>query len=523
MRNQSFELYSGATIADLYVSAFKAFPDKTALVDAKQSLTYRELEARCFQVARCLLDEGLANQDTVALLVGNSVDAVVAIIATQLLGLRYIALHPMAAEDDHSFVLEDASVKVLIADEGKFLDRALALRQQNTNIKLVTLGASIEYAGLINNAFDKDSTPFPITVSPHSYTKISYSGGTTGRSKGILHTHRTTVTMVNYQLATYEWPEDIRFLAATPISHAAGSLILPTFIRGGATYLLDKYDPESFLRMVQAYRINTSFLVPTQIYGLIDLPNLETFDYSSLHLVLYGASPIAPVRLLQAMEKFGIIFGQLYGQAEAPMVISYLRKQEHNPLQPHMLSSCGRVVAGNYVKLLDNNLQEVKQGEIGELCVRGPLLMEGYLNRPEENEKVFRGDWLHTGDMAKMDEHGFLYIVDRAKDMIITGGFNVYPTEVENCLAQHPAISAVAVIGVPHEKWGEEVTACVVKREGMNPSKEDLIDFALRHKGKVNAPKAIHFLSELPLTSLGKIDKKALRASFWKDKDRQVS
>lgn len=329
---------------------------------------------------------------------------------------------------------------MLIADAGKFPERTQALHQQKIVEQVLTLAPSPIDAGLLQQASTMSDTPITIETQPGDYTKISYSGGTTGRSKGILQTHRTAVTMVNYQLAHYEWPQAIRFLATTPISHAAGSFVLPIFLRGGTMYLLDKYLAETFMEYVQQHQINVTFMVPTQIYGL-----------------------------------------------------------------------------------LDAELNEVPPGEIGEICVRGPLVMEGYLNRPEENEKVFAGQWLHTGDMAREDEQGYLYIVDRAKDMIISGGFNVYPSEIENCLATHPAITMSAVIGVPHEKWGEEVTAVVVLKPGLQPTKEELIDFVLKEKGPVNTPKAIFFEEQLPLTSLGKIDKKTIRSKFWNQQDRQVS
>jgi fatty-acyl-CoA synthase len=180
-------------------------------------------------------------------------------------------------------------------------------------------------------------------------------------------------------------------------------------------------------------------------------------------------------------------------------------------------------VTGNQVKLLDQDLREVPLGEIGELCVRSPLIMNGYLNRPEEDEKVFAGDWLHTGDMARMDGDGYLYIVDRVKDMIITGGFNVYPSEVENCLALHPGIAMSAVIGVPDEKWGEAVTAIVVLKPGANADETEIIQYVTQKKGVVNAPKTVVFENQLPLTALGKIDRKTLRRKYWADQGRQVS
>ncbi|MFV9473749.1 AMP-binding protein [Advenella sp. RU8] len=523
MGNNNQTLYNSTTVPELFLSAFKAYPDRTALIDTKQHLTYREVAAKSFQIARLLQSKDMKRQDTVALLLSNSIDSLITLIAVQLMGLRYISLHPMASESDHAFVLQDSGTRMLIADAGKFPERTQALHQQKIVEQVLTLAPSPIDAGLLQQASTMSDTPITIETQPGDYTKISYSGGTTGRSKGILQTHRTAVTMVNYQLAHYEWPQAIRFLATTPISHAAGSFVLPIFLRGGAMYLLDKYSAETFMEYVQQHQINATFMVPTQIYGLLDSPQLEQANLSSLELILYGASPMAPARLQEALKKIGPVFGQLYGQAEAPMVISYLRKEDHDPAHPHLLRSCGRVIPGNQVKLLDAELNEVPPGEIGEICVRGPLVMEGYLNRPEENEKVFAGQWLHTGDMAREDEQGYLYIVDRAKDMIISGGFNVYPSEIENCLATHPAIAMSAVIGVPHEKWGEEVTAVVVLKPGLQPTKEELIDFILKEKGPVNTPKAIFFEEQLPLTSLGKIDKKTIRSKFWNQQDRQVS
>lgn len=507
-------LFGGSTVAQLYLSAFKAFSTRPAIISDGGELTYGMLEKRCYQTARLLQIQGLQRQDTIAFLVGNRSEAIVAIIAAQLIGLKNVSLHPMASEQDHLFVLQDASVKVLIVDSLKFSGRAQAILDSNIVHSVLTLDDSSRGPGLSSMAQGLDDSPIEYEGDPSEITKLSYTGGTTGRSKGILHSHRTVVTMVSYLLATYEWPEPIRYLATTPISHAAGALILPTFLRGGTLYLMEKYDPQDFLKRVETYRINCTFLVPTQIYGLLDLPTLHEHDFSSLELILYGAAPIAPARLQEALQKMGQIFGQLYGQAEAPMALTYLNRRDHDLNRPHLLRSCGRVIPGNQVKLLSAQGQEVAAGEIGELCARGPLLMDGYLNRPEENQKVFAGNWLHTGDMARIDEQGYIYIVDRVKDMIISGGFNVYPSEIENCLAQHPDVAISAVIGLADAKWGEAVTAVVVLKTGACLSEKELIDYVTHHKGVVNAPKRVIFETELPLTALGKVNKKVMRSQY---------
>lgn len=515
-------VHGGATVGQLYTAALRARPGVPAVVGDDVTLSYEALARHSARIARLFAARGLARQDVVAFLVGNRAEAVAAIIAAQLAGLKAVSLHPMAAQADHAFVLEDAGVQALVVDNARFAERARALAA-SSRLQVLPLDDGEFGPGLTRAAAEFDDAPVIPGDDPTEISKLSYTGGTTGRSKGILHTHRTTVTMLQYMLATYEWPAQVRYLVTTPISHASGSLFLPTLLRGGTIYLCDKFSPADFLRRVAEHRINLTFLVPTQIYGLLDCDGLDTADLSSLELVLYGAAPIAPVRLADALRRIGPVFGQIYGQAEAPMCISYLSPRDHDPDHPARLRSCGKVIAGNQVRLLDTQMREVAPGEVGELCVRGPLVMEGYLNRPEEDARVFAGDWLHTGDMARCDSEGFLYLVDRAKDMIISGGFNVYPSEVEHCLALHPAIAMSAVIGVPDPKWGEAVTAVVVARPGAELTEADVIAHVTRHKGVVNAPKLVVFADALPLTALGKIDRKAIRGRYWGGQERQVA
>ncbi len=522
MNEMNNPLYQGSTVAELYRSAFKAFPTRQALVGGGVSMTYGELERLCHRMVRYFESIGLRRQDGISILADNRPDAVAAIIAAQFMGLRSTALHPLGSLEDQAFVMRDAGISALVVDAGRFAERGRALAGLGIVQNVMTLGPSDFGVDLEPAASAMDSSDIVIQVQPDDISKIGYTGGTTGRPKGVMHQQRTSVTTVLQSLACWEWPKETRFLAATPISHAAGAMVLPTFMRGGTVYFMDKFDPERLLQMIEDHRITGTFLVPTQIYGLLDSPALDKYDVSSLELILYGAAPMAPSRLAEGLQKFGQVFGQLYGQAEAPMTISYLRTDEHDLARPQLLGSCGRSLPGNQVKLLDADHQEVPVGEIGELCVRGPLVMSGYLNRPEETAKTFAGEWLHTGDMARRDAEGYLYLVDRAKDMIISGGFNVYSSEVENCLALHPAVAVSAVIGVPHAKWGEAVTAVVVLKEGASVSAEELIAFVTEHKGVVNTPKTIEFVAELPLTALGKLDKKTLRARYWEGQDRQV-
>ena len=268
------------------------------------------------------------------------------------------------------------------------------------------------------------------------------------------------------------------------------------------------------MQAIEKHRITSVLMVPTMVLALIDHPRFGEFDLSSLEVIFYGASAFPAARLKDAIEKLGPVFFQFYGQSEAPMSVSVLRRAEHLIDDPLRLASCGRPTPWNRVALMDDDMRPVADGEPGEICVQGPLLMAGYLNKPEETEQALAGGWLHTGDVAIKSPDGFLRIVDRKKDMIVTGGFNVFAREVEDVLATHPAVRQAAVIGIPDPKWGETVKAVVVTDPAQTVTAEELIALVRERKGAVQAPKSVEFLDAIPLSPLGKPDKKALRAIY---------
>jgi fatty-acyl-CoA synthase len=257
------------------------------------------------------------------------------------------------------------------------------------------------------------------------------------------------------------------------------------------------------------------------IYVLLDHPRLDQSDLSSLELILYGASPMSPTRLVEGLERIGPVFSQLYGQTEC-YPVSVLGKADHDARRPELFASCGFPVASCSTSLRDEDNNEVKPGEAGEICVRAPQAMEQYWKRPEQTAETLKGGWLHTGDIARADERGYLYIVDRKKDMIVSGGFNIFPREVEDVLSSHPDVAMAAVIGVPHEKWGEAVAALIVAKPGTQPVAEALMQLVKDRKGSTHAPKQVEFVDSLPLTAVGKVDKKILRAKYWSGRARQV-
>ncbi|WP_059015737.1 fatty-acid--CoA ligase FadD8 [Mycobacterium sp. M26] len=518
----------------LTVKALKRNKDKPVLFLGDTTLTGGQLADRISQYIQAFEALGAGTGATAGLLSLNRPEVLMIIGAGQTQGYRRVALHPLGSLDDHAYVLNDAGVTSLIIDPNPmFIERAQGLLEKVPGLKQVlTLGPVPE--ALADSAVDLIAEaakyePKPLVAAdlpPDHVGGMAYTGGTTGKPKGVLGTAQSITTMTTVQLAEWEWPENPRFLMCTPLSHAGAAFFVPTIIKGGELVVLTKFDPAEVLRVIEEQKITATMLVPSMIYALMDHPDSHTRDLSSLETVYYGASAMNPVRLAEAIRRFGPIFAQYYGQSEAPMVISYLSKADHDEKR---LTSCGRPTLFARTALLDADGNEVPQGEVGEICVSGPLLSGGYHNLPEETAKTFKDGWLHTGDMAREDEDGFWFIVDRVKDMIVTGGFNVFPREVEDVVAEHPAVAQVCVIGTPDEKWGEAVTAVIVLRPD-HPSDdasvarvtEEIQAAVKERKGSVQAPKQVIVVDSVPVTALGKPDKKAVRAQFWEGADRAV-
>jgi fatty-acyl-CoA synthase len=320
--------------------------------------------------------------------------------------------------------------------------------------------------------------------------------------------------------ASWRLPVDPRTLIATPITHAGVLPVLPTLLRGGTVVLQASFNPDKWLAAVEHPRINYVFTIPTLLYALLDQGGLDRFDLTSLETVVYGASPMSPVRVDEAQHVFGRILLQAYGQTECTGMATTLLPSEHDP---ENRTSCGRAVLGSEVDVLDEDGHRMPTGAIGEICVRSRAVMSGYWKRPLETADVLRHGWLRTGDMAYRSESGYFHIVDRKKDMVISGGFNIYPREIEDVLADDPTVSQAAVIGVPDPKWGEAVKAFVVPRPGCAPDPDALIASVKARKGSHHAPKSIEVVDQLPVTKVGKIDKKVLRATYWADLERAVN
>ena len=521
----------GKTLGDFYDYCCFHFSDKVAIVFSDQKYIFSELKEKGTRLSNSLLELGLKRGDRLAQLMSNSPEVIFSDYACCKLGLGRIPLAGYLKVEDMIFMLKETQARAIVYDY-VLKDHIRQLKKQLPQLEYI-ICRSEDSATIPQGEYDLkalisdgSSKEFKSKVHEGDIVTISFTGGTTGVPKGVVHSHLTRVNMVLMELLDFGIGRNEVYLAAAPLTHGAGSLVLPTFLRGGCCVVVQGFKATKILETIENERVTSSFLVPTMIYALLDHPEVKKYNTSSLRNVIYGAAPIAPERLNEAVQTFGAVFTQVYGQVEAPMAITALSREEHvidgDQKALGRLASCGRPTLLTELRLLDEDGKEVPRGAAGEIVVKSPNIMLGYLNRPDLTAEALKDGWLHTGDIARQDEQGYLYIVDRKKDMIVSGGFNVYPTEIEGVLYEHPAVAMASVIGIPDPKWGEAVKAVVMTKPNQSITEEDLIKFCKDRKGSIFVPKSIDFVQSIPLTHLGKPDKKALRDQYWKNQVRKV-
>jgi fatty-acyl-CoA synthase len=518
-------LYRETTSADLVVRALARDTGRPVLREGDRSWSAGALADEVSRYAQAYDQLGLRAGSSSATLAGNRAEVLMQLCANIVTGVRGSALHPLGSLEDQAYILEDAEIETLFYDPVLYEQRAVDLAARVPSLKrIIALAPSSSSKDLpaLAQRFGPRRLVRP-DITPADVFQVAYTGGTTGQPKGVVSSVRAQVTLTNILLSEWDWPRGLKFLCCTPISHSGRTSFMPTLVRGGEFIVHQGFDPERFLDEIDRSHITTTVLVPTMIYRLLDEGIEDRYSLESLDRIYYGASAMSPSRLAEAIQRIGSVFFQFYGQAECPMTVTTLRPEEHRTDDLDRLASCGRAMPWLDVTLLDDDLNPVDQGDAGEICVRGPLVMSGYLNQPEQTEQALRGGWLHTGDVARADEDDYLTIVDRKKDIIISGGFNVYPREVEDVLTAHPDVSAAAVIGVPDADWGEIVKAVIVRRPSSMVAADELIQLVKARKGAVYAPKSVDFVDAIPLSPLGKPDKKALRAPHWRSASRQIN
>jgi fatty-acyl-CoA synthase len=458
---------------------------------------------------------GIAPGDKVAVLSGNDPIAFACVFGISRAAAVWCPINPRNEAEENRYILDAFDCRALIFHSAY---EALVERMVPDLPKLSVLvcldrtsSAAPSLASWLEGAADD-----PVDVAPlDDIAMIAGTGGTTGQPKGVMLSGRNLEAMSALTLMSYPFDGRPVYLALAPLTHAAGVLCLPMMTLGGRIVIMAKADLGEFLRLVAHRRVTHTFLPPTLIYMLLEYPALPAADLSSLQCFWYGAAPMSATRLEEALTRIGPVMGQLFGQTEAPMMISTMAPKEHfnadGSVAKERLSSAGRPTPLVQLRIMGEDGTLLPRGERGEIVIRGSLAMEGYYKNPEATDEASRFGWRHTGDIGYLDDENYLFIVDRAKDMIITGGFNVYSIEVENALRQHSDVMDCAVFGLPDDKWGEKVSAVVQLHAGCTADANDLIAFAKTRIGSVKAPKLIRIWSELPRSKVGKVLKREIR------------
>ncbi len=465
------------------------FKDAPCLVEGERSLSFVEFDAATDRLANALRAKGLESGDRVSVLLPNSIDCLVAYYAIAKAGLLRLALNSRENLDSHNYKIADSGSRAVLHNGTEGLEAEILIDES-------------ELVGMIAGGDDR---PCLIERTLDDVFRLGYTGGTTGRPKAVVLQNRGELAELSAFLMDLvpELKPGDTFLHAAPIAHASGAFFLPSLVRGVRTVIMPKFDPAEFVHLAVREQASFTFLVPTMLAMIMEVPGLkdEPLDFTR---ICYGASPMAPGLLERAQQRFGRVFAQSYGQAESPMVITCLRPEDHD-----RIGAAGRPFTFVECAVFDDDDNPLPPGEIGEIVCRGPQLMMEYWNRPEATAEVMRNGWLHTGDIGRMDEDGFYYLLDRKHDMLISGGYNVYPREVEDVLLAFDGVVEAAVVGLPDEKWGDRVHAVVAGRDDLDA--EALSAYAKETLADFKRPRGIDIWPELPKSAANKILRREVR------------
>jgi acyl-CoA synthetase (AMP-forming)/AMP-acid ligase II len=502
-------------------------PDQACVTHGGVTRSYGEIDAIANQFANGLLDLGVESGQRVAVLGENSVEHLLLFMAASKVGAVSVPLNYRLAPAELAFVLGDASARVLLVLEG--MEPTLdAMRDQlPVDISVITQS----HADSLH--WDKWVSQYPIT-SPQVEVSQSdpfiqlYTSGTTGNPKGVISSHANilTLTMMNIVITPHRPDAGTAGIICAPLFHIGGAGSMIAGIYSGLHTLLHRaFDPVQLLDDIEKNPVTSVFMVPAMIMAVLQVPGVEQRDFSKLKQIFYGASPISETVLRRALDVFQCDFIQMYGMTETTGTVISLSVEDHRRAlagKPELLRSCGRPSVGAQMKIVDPQGAEVAVGEVGEIWLKSDTNMIGYHNLPEATAANLTDGWVHTGDAGYVDEEGYLYLKDRIKDMVVSGGENIYPVEVENAIAMHEAVADVAVIGVPDDKFGEALLAFVVAKPGMTLELDALVDFCRDRIAGYKIPRQLQLVDELPRNPSGKILKKVLREPYWSDTGRGI-
>jgi fatty-acyl-CoA synthase len=488
--------------------------DAPCLTMDGNDLSYADVQRLSYRIARSLAQSGIAAGDKVAILSGNDPTAFACVFGLSRAGAVWCPVNPRNEAAENQLILDDFDCSLLLF-HSDFAAMVEKIRPNLPKLRaLVCLDAALPFAAAFDAWLSNDASFFQ-REPVDDLAMLPGTGGTTGKPKGVMLSGRNIEAMTALTLMSYPFKERPTYLALAPLTHAAGVLCFPIMALGGRIVIMHHPDIGEFLALIGRHCVTHTFLPPTVIYMLLDHPQLDSAELGSLQCFWYGAAPISASRLEQALRRIGPM-AQLFGQTEAPMMISTMAPDEHfnadGSIAMERLSSAGRVTPLVQVRIMDTDGKLLPRGERGEIVVRGSLVMDGYYKNPEATADVSVHGWHHTGDIGYLDADNFLYIVDRAKDMIITGGFNVYSVEVENALRAIETIQDCAVVGLPDAKWGERVVAVVQPRPGQSVDADAVAAFVKARIGSVKTPKQIEVWSDLPRSKVGKVLKADVRA-----------
>lgn len=514
-------------LVDFFDRVAATAPKRAAYIFEGEGWSYQRVADEATRIAHGLTALGVKRESKCAVLSRNH-----PLAFTTLLGIlkargAWVPLNVGGGEEEHTHILSWFDVEVLFY-EREFEEFARKVRDQIPALRhFICMDGVSEFAPDLTEWMSRqDNTPVRLPWDPDGLCMLRGTGGTTGRPKGVMNTNRNfEANLANYR-ALLRFDTTPIYLAAAPLSHAATVLGFVNIAFGGTMVILRKFDAQAVLQATHRHKVSLIYLPPTAIYSLLSQPNIRDFSFKSLKHFIYGAAPMSATKLAEAIEVFGPVMTQAYGQTEAPAGIALLTPEDHfneaGKVDEKRLLACGRPMPFTRVALMDDNGRIVEPGEVGEIVVQGGIVMRGYYKNPEATEEVSKFGWHHTGDLAYQDEDGFIYICDRKKEMIITGGFNIYPFEIEQVILSHPAVQDCAVVGVPDEKWGEAVRAVVELKAGLSVSEAELISLCKQRLGPVKTPKSVDFADTLPRSPVGKVMRRAVRDKYWQGKTRQV-
>jgi acyl-CoA synthetase (AMP-forming)/AMP-acid ligase II len=517
-------------VGTLFTKAARTYPERLAIAYGDYELTYRQANERINKLANALTNLGIKKGQNVAILLHNCPEFIETLFACFKVGIGTVPINFRLHPKECSFIIDNSeAIAVVLGDD--FRDPLYALKSEMPKLKYyICINDPLEGMLCFEKLLNEQSSNFvDVDVERDDLAWLFYTSGTTGQPKGVMLTHHVLMTMTMNFFAdmTPLGPDDV-ILHAAPLSHGSGLYSIPNVAKGAAnvTLHIKAFEPKTVFETIQRRKVTNMFMAPAMIKRLVTSSEIDKYDLSSIKCIHYGGAPIYIEDLKEAVRKMGRVFVQLFGQAECPMTISYLRKEEHllegTGEQMKRLTSAGIPRTDVEVKIFDENDNELPSGKMGEIVVRGEAMMKGYWRNPKATAETLRGGWVHTGDLGIMDERGYVYILDRAKDMIISGGENIYSREIEDIIIRHSAVHEVAVIGVPDETWGEAIKAIIALKPGQKATQEEIINFCKDYLGSYKKPKSVEFIDEIPKNPYGKVLKKELREKYWAGEARRV-